>query len=151
MLNGEVMMTVATEFTPFASTLGGVLIGLSAVILMLFHGRIAGISGILGRILPPYGRAEPMHAAAFLAGLIGAPFFYVVAGGAITQTVSSSAPLMIAGGLLVGFGAAYSGGCTSGHGVCGLARLSAVSIIATAAFMMTGFLTVLIARHVFGG
>jgi uncharacterized membrane protein YedE/YeeE len=151
MLNGEVMMTVVTEFTPFASTLGGVLIGLSAVILMLFHGRVAGISGIIGRVLPPYGGAEPMHAAAFLAGLIGAPLLYVAAGDAITQTVSSNAPLMIAGGLLVGFGAAYGGGCTSGHGVCGLARISPVSLVATAAFMTTGFLTVLIARHVFGG
>ena len=145
------MMPVATEFTPFASTLGGVLIGMSAVILMLFHGRIAGISGVIGRLLPPYGGAEPMHAAVFLAGLIGAPLLYAAAGGAITQTVSSNAPLMISGGLLVGFGAVYGGGCTSGHGVCGLARLSPVSLLATAAFMTTGFLTVLIARHAIGG
>jgi uncharacterized membrane protein YedE/YeeE len=144
------MMPVTTEFTPFASSLGGVLIGMSAVILMLFHGRIAGISGIIGRTLPPYDGGEPMHAAAFLAGMIGAPLLYAAAGGAAAQTVSSNAPLMIAGGLLVGFGAVYGGGCTSGHGVCGLARLSPISLVATAAFMTTGFLTVFIARHMIG-
>ena len=119
--------------------------------LMLFHGRIAGISGIIGRLLPPYAGAEPAHAAAFLAGLIAAPLVYAAAGAAITQTVSSNVPLMIAGGLLVGFGAAYGGGCTSGHGVCGLARLSPRSLAATATFMATGFAAVLLVRHVIGG
>ena len=112
-------MTV-TEFTPLASTIGGALIGLAAVILMLFNGRIAGISGILGRLFPPYDGADPGGAAAFIAGLIAAPFLYAaVTGAPFVQTVSSNAGLMAIAGLLVGFGAAYGGGCTSGHGVCG--------------------------------
>lgn len=144
-------MPVPTEFTPAASTLGGALIGASAVMLMLFHGRIAGISGILGRLLPPYDGAQPVHAAAFVAGLIAAPLAYAVAGRAVTQTVSDNLPLMLVGGLLVGFGAAYGGGCTSGHGVCGLSRLSPLSMAATAVFMTTGFVTVFVVRHLIGG
>ena len=88
---------------------------------------------------------------AFLAGLVAAPLLYAAAGVPITQTVSANLPLMIAGGLLVGFGAIYGGGCTSGHGVCGLSRLSARSLIATATFMAMGFATVLIVRHLIGG
>ena len=107
-------MPVPTEFTPIASTIGGVLIGLSAVIVMVFHGRIAGISGIIARLLPPSDGAEPVHAGAFLVGLVAAPLLYAAAGVPITQTVSANVPLMIAGGLLVGFGAIYGGGCTSG-------------------------------------
>jgi hypothetical protein len=145
------LMPMPTEFTPISSTLGGVVIGLSAVLLMLFHGRIAGISGIIGRLLPPYAGAEPAHAAAFLVGLIAAPLVYIAAGPTITHTVSGNLPLMIGGGLLVGFGAAYGGGCTSGHGVCGLARLSSQSLAATAMFMATGFAAVLLMRHVIGG
>jgi uncharacterized protein len=143
-------LPVPTEFTPIASTIGGVLIGLSAVVLMLFHGRVAGISGLIGRLLPPHAGAEPMHAAAFLASLIAAPLVFTGAGGVITQSVSANAALMAGGGLLVGFGASYGGGCTSGHGVCGIARLSRRSLIATAMFMATGFLTVLLVRHVIG-
>ena len=86
-----------------------------------------------------------------LLGLIAAPLVYFAAGPTITQTVSGNSPLMIGGGLLVGFGAAYGGGCTSGHGVCGLARLSSQSLAATAMFMATGFATVLLMRHVIGG
>lgn len=144
-------MPMPTEFTPIASSLGGVLIGASAVLLMLFHGRIAGISNIVGRLLPPYAGGEPGHAAAFLAGLIAAPLVYAAAGATITQTVSANVPLMIAGGLLVGFGAACGGGCTSGHGVCGLSRLSPRSLAAVATFMATGFAAVLLVRHVVGG
>ena len=143
-------MPPATEFTPLASTIGGVLIGLSAVMLMLFQGRIAGISGIIGRLLPPVPGNAPLQAAAFLAGLLAAPLIYAAAGGTITQTVPANALLMIAGGLLVGFGAAYGGGCTSGHGVCGIARLSPRSIIATLVFMATGFIAVLLVRHAIG-
>lgn len=143
-------MPVPTEFTPIASTLGGVLIGLSAVVVMLFHGRVAGISGIIGRLLPPHAGAEPMQAAAFLAGLIAAPLVYTAVGGVITQTVPANVTLMVGGGLLVGFGAAYGGGCTSGHGVCGIARLSPRSLAATAMFMATAFLTVLVVRHLVG-
>ena len=144
-------MTV-TEFTPLASTIGGALIGLAAVILMLFNGRIAGISGILGRLFPPYDGADPGGAAAFIAGLIAAPFLYAaVTGAPFVQTVSSNAGLMAIAGLLVGFGASYGGGCTSGHGVCGISRLSLRSIVATAIFMTTGFITVFLMRHVVGG
>ena len=142
---------MATEFTPLASTIGGMLIGISAVMLMLFNGRIAGISGILGRLFPPYGNADPGGAAAFVIGLLAAPLFYaVVMGVPFAQTVSDNIGLMAAAGLLVGFGAAYGGGCTSGHGVCGFARLSLRSLTATAIFMGTGFATVFVMRHVMG-
>ena len=144
-------MTV-TEFTPLASTIGGVLIGVSAVMLMLLNGRIAGISGIVGRLFPPYDGAGPGGAAAFIIGLLAAPLVYAaVAGAPFAQTVSGNVSLMAIAGLLVGFGAAYGGGCTSGHGVCGMARLSIRSLIATAIFMTTGFITVFVMRHVVGG
>jgi uncharacterized protein len=143
---------VVTEFTPLASTIGGMLIGISAVMLMLFNGRIAGISGILGRLFPPYDGADPGGAAAFLIGLLVAPLFYAaVMGAPFAQTVSNNAGLMTAAGLLVGFGAAYGGGCTSGHGVCGFARLSLRSVIATAIFMGTGMATLFATRHLVGG
>ena len=146
-----VCMTV-TEFTPLASAIGGVLIGVSAVMLMLFNGRIAGISGILGRLFPPYDAADPGGAAAFVVGLLAASLFYAaVMGAPFAQTVSNNMGLMTGAGLLVGFGAAYGGGCTSGHGVCGFARLSLRSFIATAIFMGTGFATVFVMRHVVGG
>jgi uncharacterized protein len=141
-----------TEFTPLASTIGGLLIGISAALMMLFNGRIAGISGILGRLFPPYEGSDPTGAAAFVVGLLAAPLIYATATGApFAQTVSANVGLMIVAGLLVGFGAAYGGGCTSGHGVCGIARLSMRSIIATAIFMGMAFVTVFVARHVVGG
>ncbi len=144
-------MTVTT-FTPLASTIGGMLIGLAAVMMLALNGRIAGISGIIGRLLPPYAGGDPIGAAAFLLGLIAAPLVYAaVAGAPFAQTVSGNVVLMAAAGLLVGFGTGVGGGCTSGHGVCGMARLSPRSIIATAIFMATGFLTVFVMRHVIGG
>jgi uncharacterized protein len=144
-------MTV-TEFTPLASTIGGALIGLAAVMLMLFNGRIAGISGILGRLFPPYDGADPAGAAVFVIGLLAAPLIYAAALGApFAQTVSDNVSLMAIAGLLVGFGAGYGGGCTSGHGVCGISRLSLRSVVATAIFMATGFVTVFVTRHVVGG
>ena len=144
-------MTV-TEFTPLASTIGGALIGLAAVMLMLFNGRIAGISGILGRLFPPYDGADPAGAAAFVIGLLAAPLIYAAAMGApFGQTVSGNLSLMAIAGLLVGFGAGYGGGCTSGHGVCGISRLSLRSVVATAIFMTTGFVTVFVMRHLVGG
>jgi uncharacterized protein len=144
-------MTV-TQFTPLASTVGGVLIGVAAVVLMMFNGRIAGISGILGRLFPPYSGTDPGGAAAFVIGLITAPFLYAAATGEpFAQTVSGNASLMAVAGLLVGFGAAYGGGCTSGHGVCGMARLSLRSLMATAIFMGTAFATVFMMRHVVAG
>jgi uncharacterized membrane protein YedE/YeeE len=141
----------ATEFTPIASAAGGALIGVAAVVLMLFRGRIAGVSGIAGRLLPPYSGGA-VEALAFVLGLVGAPLLYTaVTREPVVQTVSGNLALMIAAGLLVGFGAGLSGGCTSGHGVCGLSRLSPRSIAATATFMATGLATVFVLRHVIGG
>lgn len=142
-------MAEVTPFTPIASTIGGAIIGLAAVLLMLFNGRIAGISGILARLFPPYAGSDMAGAAAFIAGLILAPICYSIASGApVAQTVSSNVVLMAVAGLLVGFGTVYGGGCTSGHGVCGLARLSRRSLVATVVFMVAGFATVFIVRHV---
>ena len=144
-------MTV-TEFTPFASSLGGALIGVAAVMLMALNGRIAGISGIVGRLLPPYAGADPLGAACIVLGLIASPLLYQAATGApVVQTVSDQGGLMAVAGLLVGFGTATGGGCTSGHGVCGIARLSPRSVVATVTFMATGFATVYLLRHVIGG
>jgi len=142
-------MTV-TEFTPFASSLGGALIGVAAVMLMALNGRIAGISGIVGRLLPPYAGADPVGAACIVLGLIASPLLYQAATGApVVQTVSDQGGLMAVAGLLVGFGTATGGGCTSGHGVCGIARLSPRSVVATVTFMATGFATVFVIRHLF--
>jgi uncharacterized protein len=142
----------ATEFTPIASTVGGMLIGVAAVLMLALNGRIAGISGIVGRLLPPYVGAEPSGAVAFVLGLLAAPLVYAaVAGASFSQTVSGDVALIAVSGLLVGFGTAMGGGCTSGHGVCGIARLSPRSLVATATFMATGFITVFVMRHVIRG
>lgn len=141
-----------TEFTPFASFAGGCLIGLSAVLLMLTEGRMAGISGIATRLLPPYGGPPTLSGLGFVAGLALAPFAVRLATGeAVTQTVSPDIALMVGAGLLVGFGSGLGSGCTSGHGVCGLSLLSGRSMLATATFMATAFATVLLTRHVLGG
>jgi uncharacterized membrane protein YedE/YeeE len=133
---------------PLLSILGGALIGLSAVLLMAFHGRIAGISGILAGVLPPVS-ADWGWRAAFLAGAIAAPAVLFALSG---QTIAFESPVPIAfvvvGGLLVGIGTYLGSGCTSGHGVCGIARLSPRSILATATFMAAAVLTVYIIRHV---
>lgn len=139
-----------TEFTPVAALLGGALLGLSAALLMLAEGRIAGISGLLAGLFPPQdGRAG--HRLAFLAGLVAAPLVWRAFGGAAAQTVSANLPLMLVAGLLVGFGSVHGGGCTSGHGVCGIARVSTRSMIATAVFMATAITTVFVVRHIVGG
>lgn len=141
-----------TEFTPVASFIGGALIGLSAVLLMALDGRIAGVSGIAARLLPPYGGRSALSALGFVGGLVLAPFAVIAATGEpVAQTVSSNLPLMAGAGLLVGFGAAFGGGCTSGHGVCGISRLSKRSFVATATFMAAAFVTVFILRHAIGG
>lgn len=133
---------------PLLPILGGALIGLSAVLLMAFHGRIAGISGILAGVLPPVS-ADWGWRAAFLAGAIAAPAVLFALSG---QTIAFESPVPIAfvvvGGLLVGIGTYFGSGCTSGHGVCGIARLSPRSILATATFMAAAILTVYIIRHV---
>jgi len=131
---------------------GGVLIGLASAILLLGNGRIAGISGIVGEILAGIpqlrGSAEGL---AFLGGLIGLPILYTLIRGAPAIGVTTSLPLLLAGGLLVGFGTRLSGGCTSGHGVCGLSRLSPRSLVATGLFMAMAAIVVFTARHVIGG
>ena len=145
-------MANMTEFTPLASFLGGCLIGLSAVLLLLLDGRIAGISGIASRLLPPYAAGSFISAGGFVLGLVAAPFVVGLATGQpVPQSVSSNLTVMAAAGLLVGFGAALGSGCTSGHGVCGISRLSARSIAATAIFMATAVITVYLVRHVVGG
>lgn len=140
-----------TEFTPVASLCGGALIGIAAVFLLALNGRIAGISGIVSGLLPPYPAAGLAERVAFVAGLIGAPILAASAGAPIVQTVSGNLPVMTAAGLLVGFGATWGSGCTSGHGVCGLSRLSPRSLVATLTFMATGIATVGLVRHVLGG
>ncbi|MCJ8309611.1 MAG: YeeE/YedE family protein [Rhizobiaceae bacterium] len=145
-----------TEFTPLASAFGGALIGLSAVLLLAINGRIAGISGISSAILPPWGgrlrEGDIGWRIAFVVGLMAAPILVqAVSGEPIQQTVSSNVALMVIAGLVTGFGSVYGGGCTSGHGVCGMSRLSMRSITATLTFMATGFLTVFVMRHVVGG
>ena len=139
-----------TEFTPIASTVGGMLIGLSAVMLMAAIGRIAGISGIASRLLPPVADDYGWRAA-FVAGLVAAPIAVLLAtGSAVQQAVSSNLALMAVAGLLVGFGSVFGSGCTSGHGVCGISRLSGRSIAATLVFMTTAVITLFIARHIVG-
>jgi len=142
-----------TEFTPFVSLLGGALIGLSAIVLLATHGRIAGISGIVSRMLPPtFDKAGLPQGIIFLVGLLlAAPLWIVVTGTAPVQVVSKNELLLVAAGLLVGFGSVIGNGCTSGHGVCGISRGSARSIAATMTFMATAFVTVFVLRHVVGG
>lgn len=141
-----------TEFTPVASFIGGMLIGLSAVLMLALEGRIAGISGIASRLFPPYRDRVFAGRLAFIAGLVGAPFLVMaVTGAPVLQNVSTNLVLMAAAGLLVGFGSVWGSGCTSGHGVCGLARLSPRSLVATGVFMAAGFATVFVVRHVIGG
>ena len=140
-----------TEFTPFASLFGGALIGLSAVLLMLTLGRIMGATGILTGFINPSSGSDWRWRAAVLAGMACAPLAYLAATGAMpTIEVPVSTPLMLAGGFIVGIGVTLGAGCTSGHGVCGMARLSALSITATLTFMATTAATVFIIRHLIG-
>lgn len=141
-----------TDFTPLASLLGGLLIGLSAVLMMAAQGRIAGISGIVSRLLPPVERSGFAGGLAFVAGLVAAPLIVVaVTGTPVVQAVSGNLALMVAAGLLVGFGSVWGSGCTSGHGVCGIARLSRRSLVATLVFMTVAGITVFVIRHGTGG
>lgn len=138
----------ATDFTPVASLLGGALIGASAVMLMATHGRIAGISGIAVRLLPPYADGEFAGRLAFILGLVVAPVVVLLAtGSAPVPSIEAWPALLVLAGLLVGFGAVWGNGCTSGHGVCGLSRLSSRSLVATLTFMATAIATVFVTRH----
>ena len=139
-----------TDFTPFASLFGGVLIGLGAVLLMAFNGRIAGMTAMLGGVLEPRNPDSPWRLA-FLAGAILAPFAATQFGADFSFASPTTGPLLALGGVIVGVGVTYASGCTSGHGVCGMARLSPRSLVATATFMITTFATVTLIRHGFGG
>lgn len=138
------------NFTPISALIGGILIGVAAIILMLFNGRVAGISGILGGCFSTKW-GDMSWRIAFLAGLILSPLLYGLFMGQIPEvTFSISTPLVIIGGLLVGVGTQLGSGCTSGHGVCGISRLSVRSIAATLIFMVTAAVTVFVIRHVLG-
>ncbi|MDR3399758.1 MAG: YeeE/YedE family protein [Pandoraea sp.] len=135
------------HFTPWTALAGGVLIGAAAVWLMLATGRIAGISGIVGGLLGPRG-GDVGWRIAFIAGLMLAPWAYRAVVVVPEAQIDAGTAMLIAAGLLVGFGTRLGSGCTSGHGVCGLSRLSWRSLVATLCFMATGFLTVFVVRHV---
>jgi len=139
-----------TSFTPISAAIGGGLIGVAVTLLMVLNGRIAGISGIAGGALS-FRRGEWPWQVAFLAGLVAAPFLIDAAGyGLPHPAMPASWAVILIGGLLVGFGTGWSGGCTSGHGLCGMARLSPRSIVATLIFMVTAMIVVAIVRHVIG-
>lgn len=134
------------SFTPGAALAGGALIGLAAGAFVLLNGRIAGISGIAGGLLSAT-RGDLGWRLAFLAGLVGAPLAYLLFAPLPPARIDAGTGTLIAAGLLVGLGTRYGAGCTSGHGVCGLSRLSPRSLAATAAFMGAGFVTVFVTRH----
>lgn len=138
------------NFTPWSSLAGGALIGLAAAVLWVGNGRIAGISGILGGLANASGNDTGWRVV-FLAGLMAAPLLYGLALGFPVVSIAASPLVLAVGGLLVGFGTRLGGGCTSGHGVCGIARLSRRSITATGLFIAAGAMTVFIARHVVEG
>jgi uncharacterized membrane protein YedE/YeeE len=139
---------MATEFTPLASLLGGALIGLSATLLLWFNGRIAGISGIAWNALRERG-AERTWRGLFLLGLVaGAGLWFAFAAGVTAPRQGFPLPLLLAGALLVGIGTRLGSGCTSGHGICGLARLSPRSLAAVVMFMAVAMLTTTVVRHV---
>ena len=133
-----------SSFTPFASLFGGVLIGLSAVLLMLINGRIAGVSGLVSRILVYKNINKDLWVFVFFVGLLIGPIFYSLLVGPIKSNSVVDAPWLILAGLLVGFGTFIGNGCTSGHGICGLSRFSIRSLVAVTTFVFSGVLTVYI-------
>ena len=137
------------HFTPVSAFAGGLIIGLAAAWLILADGRVLGASGVLGGLVPPR-EGDWGWRVALLAGLVAAPLIGARLLQAPAPAIEANAAVLVAGGLLVGFGTRLGAGCTSGHGVCGLARLSPRSLAATLAFMASGFLTVFVVRHVFG-
>ncbi|WP_100640605.1 YeeE/YedE family protein [Marinobacter salexigens] len=138
-----------SNFTPWSALIGGVLVGLAAASFLLLNGRIAGISGILGGLLTP-SAGDINWRIAFIAGLIGAPIVWMLVASLPPINIQAGYPALVLAGLLVGVGTRYGSGCTSGHGVCGLSRLSPRSLVATLSFMFAGFTTVYIIRHVLG-
>jgi len=141
------MMIDWIHFTPGSALAGGLLIGLAAAWLILQHGHVLGASGLLGGLVPPREGDWPWRAEAIL-GLIAAPLVARFLFHAHPPTIAAGWAMLVVGGLLVGFGTRLANGCTSGHGVCGLARLSPRSFAATATFMAAGFLTVFLLRHI---
>ncbi len=135
-------------FTPWSSLLGGMLIGLAAAMFVLLNGRIAGISGVLGGLLTPL-RGDVLWRVAFIGGIVIAPLVYSLFQALPPVQIDADYAALVVAGLLVGVGTRYGAGCTSGHGVCGLSRLSLRSLAATATFMGAGFATVFVLRHVF--
>ncbi len=145
------MIEIAWEnFTPWSALVGGILIGVSAAAFVLLNGRIAGISGILGGLLAPRKR-DVLWRVAFLVGMVAAPLIWMMTADLPAIEINASYPVLVAAGLLVGIGTRYGSGCTSGHGVCGLSRLSVRSLVATLTFMAAGFVTVYIIRHLITG
>lgn len=138
-----------SHFTPMQSLAGGALIGLAAAMLILVNGRVAGVSGMLGGLLqtPREGLSWRL---CFLTGVVVAPLSVLLFGRLPQSNIAASWQVLILGGVLVGFGTRLGGGCTSGHGICGLARRSSRSLIATATFMTTGAITVYVTRHLLG-
>jgi uncharacterized membrane protein YedE/YeeE len=136
-----------TSFTPWSALIGGVIIGLAAAMLAVLNGRVAGISGIVGGLLRP-SFPDFTWRAAFVAGLLIAPILYVMVATLPPIVIESGYPVIVIAGLLVGVGTRYGAGCTSGHGVCGLSRFSLRSVVATGIFMLAGFATVYVVRHV---
>src|SRR5215467_3585185 len=136
-----------TSFTPATALAGGALIGIAASLLILITGRVAGISGIVGGLLRP-SPGEIGWRLAFVIGMLASPLVYAAIAQFPTMQIDAGYPTLIIAGLLVGIGTRYAAGCTSGHGVCGISRLSPRSLTATAAFMLAGFVTVFVVRHV---
>ena len=134
------------NFTPWSAAIGGILIGLAAAILLILNGRIAGISGILAGVLK-HVKGDTAWKLAFIVGILVAPLLFTAFVYAPEVTITTSTPLLIAAGLLVGFGTRLGGGCTSGHGICGMARFSRRSIIAVVIFMLVAFITVAVINH----
>ena len=137
------------NFTPWMSLAGGLMIGVATAIFLLFNGRIAGISGIVGGLLNP-SPGDVAWRVAFLAGLVISPLVFVLGAPLPEVTIEAGYPILIVAGLLVGLGTRYGSGCTSGHGICGLSRRSPRSMVATIAFMLAGFVTVYLVRHAMG-
>ena len=135
-------------FTPWSSLLGGMLIGLAAALFVLLNGRVAGISGVLGGLLTPV-RGDVLWRVAFVGGIVVAPMIYALFQPLPLVQIDADYAALVVAGLLVGIGTRYGAGCTSGHGVCGLSRLSLRSLAATAMFMGAGFITVFVLRHIF--
>lgn len=139
------------HFTPIAATAGGALIGLSAAVLLLMNGKIAGVSGIAGGLMTPPAKGDAAWRVAFVAGLLLAGIGAALLVPTSVTTLTRPAGVVVAAGLLVGIGTRIGNGCTSGHGVCGLSRMSGRSLVATMTFMLTGGITVFITNHVVGG